>query len=280
MLIGRCRPRKQGWGCFWFAGMRTRLESQIRSAARAVGRVTRLIRPRTPIGRLDPVGRSRRKGTVSVSWFRKGAPLRIWIVLVLVAFPVGSAHSEPEAESFYDYTGVYLQAGVVAGFFVAQESGVDFDPGGGFAVSAGYRVNSYFAGELDFAYVFDSKTDDFTKLDGVDFGESDDSKTLDYYEFVINLKGYPLGYFEVAGVPDWIQPYGKFGLGFAEADVGYLDEVRFLVRFGAGVDFMFTDQLGIYFDGGYSIITQTVRESDKTILDGQGQLGLGGLIRF
>ena len=111
-------------------------------------------------------------------------------------------------------------------------------------------------------------------------GKRAETDNLDYYEVTINLKGYPLGYFEVPEVPDWIQPYGKLGIGFAEVELGYLDEVRFLLRFGAGVDFMLSDKFGLYLDGGYSVITQTVKESKESILDGHGQLGLGGLVRF
>jgi hypothetical protein len=212
--------------------------------------------------------------------------LRSWIVLVFITFPIASAFAQPEAEveveaeSLYDYIGPYLQAGVAVGFFDAHKGSVDFDPGIGFAVSAGYRVNAYLAGQMDLTYIFEADTDDFLKVEGIDFGESDKTKTLEHYEVTINLKGYPLGYYEVSEVPDWVQPYAKFGFGFAEAKLGPVDEVRFLLRFGAGLDFMINDQFGVYLDGGYSVITQTVREGNKTLLDGHGQLGLGGVIRF
>ena len=215
---------------------------------------------------------------------RTGVALGLWIVFVIIAFPLASARAEPEAEldteTLYDYIGPYLQAGAAVGFFDAHKGSVDFDPGVGFTISAGYRVNSYFAGQMDFTYAFGADTNDFTDFVGIDFGESDKTKTLDYYEVTINLKAYPLGYFEVSEVPDWIQPYAKFGLGFAEAEVAYVDAVDLLLRFGAGLDFMINDRFGVYLDGGYSVLTRTVREGKEAILDGQGQLGLGGLIRF
>lgn len=235
---------------------------------------------REPNRQSRSVDRSAKKGTASVNWLRMRVVSRYWIVIASLALPLGAASAESDSESFYDYTGLYLQSGVAAGFFEAHKGKVDFDPGVGIAVAVGYRPNAYLAGQMDFVYIFEADTDDFTKLDRIELGETDDSKSLGYYEFSFNLKGYPLGYFEVSTVPDWIQPYVKVGFGFADIEVGSLDEVGFLFRFDTGVDFMITDRLGVYLDGGYTVITKMVSEDDSTILDGRGHLGLGALVRF
>lgn len=217
-----------------------------------------------------------------MNWFRRGdrhaGALRSLVVLLLSALPLGSASAEPESR--YERTGYYLRAGAAAGFFEAHRSKVDFDVGVGLAIAAGYRHNSYIAGEVGFRYSFAADTDDFTKLDGIDIGEDDDSKTLKEFEVTFDLKGYPLGYFDVSAMPDWVQPYAMVGVGFGETTVGNLKELRFLMRFGGGFEVLITDRLGVYLDGGYSVITGTVRENGGTILDGHGQLGIGALVRF
>ncbi|MBW2290980.1 MAG: outer membrane beta-barrel protein [Deltaproteobacteria bacterium] len=215
-----------------------------------------------------------------MNWLRMGVMLRCWIAIVSTALPLGAASAESDSASLYDFTGLYVQTGITADFFDAHKGRVDFDPGVGITVAAGYRSNAYLAGQVDFTYIFVADTNDFTKLDRIELEETDDSKSLGYYEFIFSLKGYPLGSFEVSMVPDWIQPYVRFGLGFADIELGSLDEVGFLLEFDGGVDFMITDRLGVYLDGGYTVITTTVSEDDATILDGRGHLGLGALVRF
>lgn len=219
-----------------------------------------------------------KKRIVSVSWIGTDIVLRPLVVLLIFVLPLGSAHAE--SESLYARTGYYLQAGAAAGFFDAQESGVAFDPAFGSSVTVGYRINAYISGEIDFTYISDSDTDDFTKLDRLKLGEDDDTKTMKEYEVSFNLKGYPFGYFEVSSIPDWVQPYARIGIGFGEDKVGYLDETRFLLRFGTGLDFLITDQVGVYVDGGYTVITSPVREKNESILDGRGHLGFGAFFRF
>lgn len=62
-----------------------------------------------------------------------------------------------------------------------------------------------------------SDTNDFTKLKGIPAGITDDTKTLQSFAFSFNLKGYPLGVFEVPVVPDWVEPYLRVGLGFGQS---------------------------------------------------------------
>lgn len=148
------------------------------------------------------------------------------------------------------------------------------------AITAGIRHNAYLAAELDLSFVWAARTGDYTKLDGIDDAETDSSKNLKSFEITFNLKGYPLGYFEVPQIPDWVQPFARIGFGFGETEVGSLDEARFLIRFGGGVDFLIFDQLGVYLDGGYTVVTNTTINSKGTILDGQGQIRAGVLVRF
>lgn len=214
----------------------------------------------------------------SVSWFRTSAILLSWLVLCAVVVPLGAAGAETETDD--DWTGYYLQGGIVAGFPVARQGNVDFTPGVGVSLTAGVRHSPYIAGELDFSYVTLSDTDDFNKLKGNLPGSTGDSKTLDSFSFTFNLKGYPLSYFDVPLIPDWIEPYLRLGLGLGQTDLDPRTANRFLIPIGTGVDIMFQDRLGVYLDASYTVLTDTATGNKGAILNGQGQLRAGVLVRF
>ncbi len=193
-----------------------------------------------------------------------------WLALL----PQQSARAE--SDSVYDRSGWYVRGGVAAGFFDAHRGDVDFDPGAGFAAAVGYRYNSYLVGEAGFAHFWNADTEDYEKLGG----DTDVTKRLSAYELTCNIKTYPLGYWPADAVSEWIQPYALLGIGVASAEVGSEQNVRFLLRFGAGLDFLFTEQYGVYMEYAHSVITSMTTGSGGSLLDGQGQLGAGVLYRF
>ncbi len=213
-----------------------------------------------------------------MSRFRTSVILLSWLVLCGAVVPLNSARAETESSE--KWTGYYLQAGIVGGLPDARQGNVDFGPGVGLSLTAGVRHNAYIAGELDFSHVWLSRTHDFTNLKGTDPSETDDSKNLRSYEISFNLKGYPLSYFEVSLLPDWVEPYLRFGVGFGGVDVGGRSENRFLIRVGGGVDLLIFDPFGLFVDVGYGFHTKTVIENEVAILDGQDQIRVGALIRF
>lgn len=186
------------------------------------------------------------------------------LIAALVAMPLAGAMAQnnQRSERSDQWTGFYAKVGIPIGFPDEDIRGsVDIDPGAGFNIAGGYKPSPYFAGEIDINFIA-----------GADVEGS--SKDLSIFAFTFNAKGYPLPAFE-HGLPEWFQPYGLFGIGGGEAKIGSFDESSFMVRFNVGADFMFWDNIGLYFDTGYLIITD-----DDTLLKGQGQLVFGGQYRF
>lgn len=190
-----------------------------------------------------------------------------------------SIDADPEVDdsSYYDHTGWYVKGGVVAGFFDAHKKKVDLDPGVGFSVALGVRHSALVGGEINFSYIYESKTKDFDEL--VD-GARDNSRSVKEYEVLFDLHTYPFSAIEVEIIPDWVQPFVATGVGFGEVEAGSQKQMRLLLRFGGGVDVLITETLGVYLDGGYSVITAVTQSNKKTILDGRGQIGFGVLARF
>lgn len=214
----------------------------------------------------------------SVIWFRTSVVLLSWLVLCTAVVPLGSASAQIEADD--DWTGYYVQSGIVAGFPAARQSNVDFTPGVGVSMTVGVRHSRYIAGELDFSYVWLAKTNDFEKLEGNIPGETGKSKLLDSYAFTFNLKGFPLSYFEVPVIADWIEPYLRVGLGLGQTDLGPRTANRLLIPIGFGVDIMLYDRFGVYLDASYSVLTNAALRNKDAILNGQGQLRAGVVVRF
>ncbi|MFT5442513.1 MAG: hypothetical protein ACI8W3_001557 [Myxococcota bacterium] len=194
----------------------------------------------------------------------------------VVAEANNDEHFDIEDVSEYDYIGWTLRVGLVGGFPDGRKKSVDFDPGIGYAIAVGYRQNAYMAGEVGISFIYDADTNDFDEIvDG-----ANKTKALRQFEVTVSAKGYPLGYFDVEEVPDWIQPYVITGLGFGESQFNSTKENRIVIRFGTGVDFVLTDRFGAYVDGGYSLLRSSVQPNKGSILNGQGQISAGGTVRF
>ena len=177
------------------------------------------------------------------------------VVPTMAAFAQGNQRSD-------EWTGFYAKAGIPIGFPDEDVRGnVDIDPGAGIALAIGLKVSPYLAGELDLNVIGGADVEGF-------------KKDLSIVAFTVNVKGYPLAALET-DLPDWFQPYGLFGIGGGEVKIGSFDESSFMVRFNVGADFMLWDNIGLFFDTGYLIITD-----NDTLLQGQGQMVFGGQYRF
>lgn len=185
------------------------------------------------------------------------------LVVALVALPTAFAFADNHGERSDEWTGFYAKLGLPLGFPDEDVRGnVDIKPGAGFDLAGGYKINPYLAGEIGMNFIAGADVEGF-------------KKDLSVFAFTFNAKGYPLAAFET-DLPDWFQPYGLFGIGGGEAKIGKADESSFMVRFNVGTDLMFWDNIGLYFEAGYLIIT-----NDDTLLKGSGQMILlGGQYRF
>jgi len=181
------------------------------------------------------------------------------------------------AASRYDHRGWIFRLGVVGSFFDTRSSKVDFDPGVGFALAAGVRHNDWVVTELSFSWVFESETNDYERL--VHLAETS-KESVEEYELALDFKFYPVGYLQPSAGKDWIQPYLSAGVGLSDVMVGDVDQSRFMLRFGAGVDVLLTDHYGFYVDGGYAVITSTARNNGGNLLDGAGRIGVGALVLY
>ena len=180
------------------------------------------------------------------------------LVLSAMALPLQAATAQGE----YDDPKRYARVGVLLGVPSEDFPGsVDLDPGAGFNLTLGYRFQEAYAGELDFRY-----------LAGADI--SGVKKDLSLFSVTANAKAYPM---VLAGVSltDWLEPYVVVGAGLVDVDVSSEDTTSFAIRTGAGVDLMIWDDIGVYVDAGYLIITD-----DDTLLEGQAEFVLGFQYRF
>ena len=180
------------------------------------------------------------------------------LVLSAMALPLQAATAQGE----YDDPKRYARVGVLLGVPSEDFPGsVDLDPGAGFNLTLGYRFREAYAGELDFRY-----------LAGADI--SGVKKDLSLFSVTANAKAYPM---VLAGVSltDWLEPYVVVGAGLVDVDVSSEDTTSFAIRTGAGVDLMIWDDIGVYVDAGYLIITD-----DDTLLEGQAEFVLGFQYRF
>jgi hypothetical protein len=129
----------------------------------------------------------------------------------------------------------------------------------------GYRINPHLAAEIQIDWV--QKFD--VKLNGSNKGFNGGGVTA-------QVKGYPL--------TGKIQPFGVFGLGVGAFEIRHTKETKyrntqaeFMLRFGLGVDFWFTDQVGMVLDGGYAWPTGASGKLDD--LD-YATIGWGFILRF
>ena len=184
------------------------------------------------------------------------------LALALLAAPGSAARAQSDTgfklsegdPTTNDWTGFYAKVGLAIGFPDEDVAGPspDIDAGAGIAFGGGYRWNRWLATEID-----------FNVIGGADIEDSNDDVTI--FAFTVNVKGYPFAGLGKDTIPEWIQPYGLFGIGGGEVDAGDIgDESTFVVRFNVGSDFMLWVHFGLFFEAGYLVTTE-----DDTQLKGE-----------
>jgi len=129
----------------------------------------------------------------------------------------------------------------------------------------GYRINPHVAAEVQFDWV-----------QGFNANVNGSGKNFNGGGITAQVKGYPLtGRF---------QPFGMLGLGVAGFEIRHTKETRFksyqadlMLRFGVGMNYWFTEKVGMVLDAGYSWPTGASGDLDD--LD-YASFGWGFIIRI
>lgn len=191
------------------------------------------------------------------------------VVLFLVLFglasamPWGAALAEDQ-EQFMDKT--YARLGLAIGWPNVESGLYSGSTGAGLAFVGGYRLTDGLAAEVEFLFTAGTKAE---LSNGAEVGSSASN-----IAFTINAKAYPLDLFNKDLLPSSIRPYGVFGLGGGSigagdtAATGVQTIGAFLVRFGAGADWMFSERIGVYADGSYYVTSKDVQTGYGTITMG------------
>ncbi|MFO0688579.1 MAG: outer membrane beta-barrel protein [Myxococcota bacterium] len=165
----------------------------------------------------------------------------------------------------YDFKGMYGQFGVSVGQIDFDHT--SSDTSGGFTMTGGYRALPWLSAEANFTYLGGGEG-------GIHGGSKGDSQ---FFAFTFGPKVYPLGFFKVEEIPDFIQPYALVGLGGGQFDIegrsGMHDESSFIARFMLGFDVWATDHVGFFVEGGGHAASQDD-------VQGVGLFTVGGQYRF
>jgi len=202
------------------------------------------------------------------------------MLLLLAAIPVRAEDPAYDANLFLG-GGFYLSAGLAAGEYLEIEDDFEDDLGGpsvkvdetiGVDLRAGYRIHRNLAAEVQFQWLSDVKV----KAAGIKLLE------VETWTLTGNLKVYALTD-RIAAVlmGGRVQPFLLAGVGLMHFDIGDPlvpltddDGQDLAARFGAGIDFYATKEIGFCFDVTYLIAT-----GDVDGLDHVG-LSLGAIYRF
>lgn len=193
----------------------------------------------------------------------------IWLgVLVglLVAGPLGSATAEEDS----NLDGFYARLGLAIGWPNIDNGGYSGSTGAGLSFVGGYWVMEGLAAEVEFVFTAGTTAE---LSSGTEVGDSASNVA-----FTVNAKGYPLELIGKDLVPKAIRPYAVFGLGGGSIGAGdTIPGVKtigaFLVRFGAGVDWMLASDWGVYADGSYYV-------TSKDAQTGYGTMTFGVIYQF
>ena len=183
------------------------------------------------------------------------------------------AQDDDEEGPDFSYAGPYIAGGFNVSFFdwetvndlaALQGWKASVEPAYGLTAGVGYRVSPRIAFEAQVDYAFDADV----KVSKSKSGE------LGGWVTTLDTKGYLLtGRF---------QPFGVFGLGAAGVDgaatvgtdLAAIDEVGFVMRFGGGLDSYITENIAIFVDGSW--ILMTGRLNDVSF----ATVGAGVMYRF
>lgn len=204
-----------------------------------------------------------------------GIDLLCLMTLLVVADPSSAQINilnNSQIRGYDEYRGAYAQFGVSAGEIDFDELGntnVNGDPGGGFGITGGYRLNSWLSLEANMTYIGGGDVE----LGNTNVGDGE------AFAFLFGPKIYFLGALPELPIAELFQPYFTIGIGGGEVENdgknGFADEERssFVARFIGGFDLWLTDHVGIFLEGGYHVW-------DDDLVDGIGLGTLGAQYRF
>jgi len=184
-----------------------------------------------------------------------------------LTMPFAAAIAEDEKQ-FLDKA--YARLGLAIGWPNIDSNTYSGSTGAGLSFVGGYNIMKGLAAEVEFVFTAGTNAE---LNDGTEVGSSASNVA-----FTVNAKAYPLDFFSKDLLPSSIRPYGVFGLGGGSIGAGdSVPEVEtigaFLVRFGGGADWMFSDNLGVYADGSYYV-------TSKDIQTGYGTITMGMIYAF
>lgn len=176
-----------------------------------------------------------------------------------------------EGDGDYARSGLYVGGGLVGGFTTRLEGrlteipgvdNVEVDPSVGLAGRLGARITPHLALEAHYEWMEDFET----SVEGIEIAETRTQA----------LTGDVKGYLSTGRV----QPYLSAGLGFLSAKSDdpvtafQRTDTDFAARFGGGVEFYVTENIGLSVDSSYVIPTGDVEDLDYV------SVGAGVFFRF
>ncbi len=187
------------------------------------------------------------------------------------AAQAGGARRFAQGDGDYGRSGLYVGGGIVGGFTTRLEGqlteipgvdNVEVDPSFGLAGRLGARITPHLALEAHYEWMEDFET----SVDGTEIAETRTQA----------LTGDVKGYLSTGRV----QPYLSAGLGFLHAKSDdpvttfQKTDTDFAARFGGGVDFYLSENIGLSLDTSYVVPTGDVEDLDYV------SVGAGVFFRF
>ena len=222
-----------------------------------------------------------REGRPFTSERRSTARVRFAPIVALTVIALLGGASAAQANSRFDRlmaengdyarSGLYVGGGLVGGFTTRLEgqlteipgvNNVEVDPSFGLAGRLGARITPHLALEAHYEWMEDFET----SVDGTEISETRTQA----------LTGDVKGYLATGRV----QPYLSAGLGFLSArsddpvSTFQKTDTDFAARFGGGVEFYVTENIGLSVDTGYVLPTGDVEDLDYV------SVGAGVFFRF
>ena len=224
-------------------------------------------------------------------FFREGRPLaserrasfrvRLAPIVALTALACVALASAAQANSRFDRLmaedgdyarpGLYVGGGIVGGFTTRLEgqlteipgvNNVEVDPSFGLSGRVGARITPHLALEAHYEWMEDFET----SVDGTEIAETQTQT------FTGDVKGYL--------ATGRVQPYLSAGIGVLSAKSDdpvttfQKTDTDFAARFGGGVDFYLSENVGLSLDSSYVVPTGDVEDLDYV------SLGAGVFFRF
>lgn len=195
---------------------------------------------------------------------RQGPIILMLTAGLLLAVSPGLALAEEEEDSHR----LYARLGLAIGWPNIDDPALSGSTGAGLSFVGGYHLMKGLAAEAELVFTAGTRAEDAA---GTEYGTSASNVAV-----TVNAKAYPLDFLDKKIAS--LRPYAVFGLGAGSIGAGGTFPTvettgAFLVRFGAGADWMMNSNWGVYADGSYYVTS----EDRQT---GYGTITFGALYAF